>query len=266
MNKMAEKISAAMNDNELMQMIEDHYQGEAQLLTGGAEENLLKLAELRGNITEAEEQRWVEIKEVFQSTKMSKNAEVEIGLRIADKLGEISTAFQHSDEVLSSGQAQLQTVVKHVVKQLHQISTSITEGGKTNSLSKQMDSIATQLYLIGKSVTESSENTPLTKQMEQISTGLSSLGKDLNKTLEQPRIEAALLPQLSTISDQLQQLKSSVDDSGSQSDVAEQLKAITQGVQHMGQGLAEVSETAKLRLDWLRNIKSKSKKKTVADE
>ena len=181
-------------------------------------------------------------------------------------MGEISTAFQHSDEVLSLGQAQLQTVVKHVVKQLHQISTSITEGGKTNSLSKQMDSIATQLYLIGKSVTESSENTPLTKQMEQISTGLSSLGKDLNNTLEQPRIEAALLPQLSTISDQLQQIKSSVDDNGSQSDVAEQLKEITRGVQHMGKGLSEVSETAKLRLDWLRNIKNKTKKKIIADE
>ena len=42
MNKMAEKVSAAMNKTELMQMIADHYQGEAQLLTSGAEENLLK--------------------------------------------------------------------------------------------------------------------------------------------------------------------------------------------------------------------------------
>ena len=129
-----------------------------------------------------------------------------------------------------------------------------------------MDSIATQLYLIGKSVTESSENTPLTKQMEQISTGLSSLGKDLNKTLEQPRIEAALLPLLSTISDQLQQLKSSVDDSGNQSDVAQQLKEITRGVEHMGQELSEVSTTAKQRLAWLTNLKNKPSKKIVSSE
>ena len=50
MNKMTEKVSAVMNDDELMQMIADHYLGEAQLLTTGAEDNLLKLAELRGNM------------------------------------------------------------------------------------------------------------------------------------------------------------------------------------------------------------------------
>ena len=239
MNKMVEKVSAAMNDNELMQMIEDHYQGEAQLLTGGAEENLLKLAELRGNMTDAESARWEEIKTVFQNANMAKNAEVEIGLRIADKLGEISNAFQHSDQVLATGQAQLQTVIKHVVKQLHLIGTSITEGGKS---------------------------TALTQQMEQISQGLGSLSKELNHTLAQPRIEAGLLPQLSTISDQLQQLQVSRDDSGNQAEVAEQLKAITLGVQHMGQELSSVSETAKQRLNWLKNIKSKAKKKVVVDE
>jgi hypothetical protein len=48
MNKLAEKISPVMNEDELQQLISDHYLGEAQLLTTGAEENLLKLAELRG--------------------------------------------------------------------------------------------------------------------------------------------------------------------------------------------------------------------------
>ena len=238
MNKMVEKVSAAMNDDELMQMIEDHYQGEAQLLTGGAEENLLKLAELRGNMTEAEAVRWAEIKETFQNTNMTKNAEVEIGLRIADRLGEISTAFQHSDEVLAKGQVQLQTVVKHVVKQLHQIGTSITQSG---------------------------ESPAITQQMEQISQGLGSLNKGLNKTLDKPSIEAVLLPQLSTISDQLQQLNSGKSGTDNQAEVTEQLKAITLGVQHMGQELSEVSETAKQRLNWLKNIKSKAQKK-IADE
>ena len=44
MNKLAEKISPVMNEDELQQLISDHYLGEAQLLTTGAEENLLKLA------------------------------------------------------------------------------------------------------------------------------------------------------------------------------------------------------------------------------
>lgn len=239
MNKMAEKVSAAMNDNELMQMIEDHYQGEAQLLTGGAEENLLKLAELRGNMTDAEKQRWADVKAVFQTTNMAKNAEVEIGLRIADRLGEISTAFQHSDQVLANGQAELQTVIKHVVKQLHQIGTSITEGGK---------------------------NTALTQHMEQISQGLGSLSKELTGTLAQPRIEAALLPKLSTISNQLEQLKGSGDESANQAEVAEQLKAISRGVQHMGEELSTVSETAKKRLSWLTNIKQRASGQASQDE
>ena len=48
MNKLAEKIVPVMNEDELESLIEDHYQGEAQTLTTGAEHNLLKLAELRG--------------------------------------------------------------------------------------------------------------------------------------------------------------------------------------------------------------------------
>ena len=45
---------AVMNQDELMQMINDHYLGEAQMLTTNAEANLLKLAELRGNMRENE--------------------------------------------------------------------------------------------------------------------------------------------------------------------------------------------------------------------
>ena len=41
MNKMAEKISSIMNAKELKQVIDDHYQGESQLLTTGAEANYL---------------------------------------------------------------------------------------------------------------------------------------------------------------------------------------------------------------------------------
>ncbi|OUS26756.1 DNA repair protein [Gammaproteobacteria bacterium 45_16_T64] len=69
MNKMTEKVSAVMNEQELMQMIEDHYLGEAQLLTNGAEDNLLKLAELRGNMTDEQAERWQQIKRDFLRNK-----------------------------------------------------------------------------------------------------------------------------------------------------------------------------------------------------
>jgi hypothetical protein len=62
MNKMAERIVPAMNDEELAAVIDDHYLGEAQTLTSGAEANLLKLAELRGRLTPEQAQRWAEVK------------------------------------------------------------------------------------------------------------------------------------------------------------------------------------------------------------
>lgn len=71
-----------MSEGELMQMIKDHYLGEAQLLTTGAEANLLKLAELRGNMTEEEAERWEQIKKDFLRNKA-------MGVDDADTVGKV---------------------------------------------------------------------------------------------------------------------------------------------------------------------------------
>src|SRR5699024_11401565 len=63
MNRLAEKIVPVMNDAEVEAAIDDHYLGEAQTLTSGAEANLLKLAELRGVMTPVQEARRAEAKE-----------------------------------------------------------------------------------------------------------------------------------------------------------------------------------------------------------
>jgi len=65
MNKLAEKVVSVMTDDELQTLVDDHYLGEAQTLTHGAEENLLKLAELRGTLDGARQERWEQIKERF---------------------------------------------------------------------------------------------------------------------------------------------------------------------------------------------------------
>ncbi|MBX3225941.1 MAG: DNA repair ATPase [Labilithrix sp.] len=65
MNKLAEKVVSAMNDDELEQLIDDHYASESQTLTTGAEQNLLKLAELRRRVTPEQAARWKEIKDAF---------------------------------------------------------------------------------------------------------------------------------------------------------------------------------------------------------
>lgn len=89
MNKMAEKVSAAMNDSELVQLIDDHYQGESQLLTTSAEENLLKLAELRGNMSSEQRERWEQIKHDFMRNRSIGNSDVDTGSQVVAQLGDL---------------------------------------------------------------------------------------------------------------------------------------------------------------------------------
>jgi hypothetical protein len=86
MNKMAEKVSSVMNHSELMQMIADHYVGESQLLTNGSEENLLKLAELRGEMTDEEATRWAKIKADFIRNKAMGGDDADVGGKVIGQL------------------------------------------------------------------------------------------------------------------------------------------------------------------------------------
>ncbi|BCL71233.1 hypothetical protein TUMSATVNIG1_31980 [Vibrio nigripulchritudo] len=79
MNKLAEKISSVMTEEELQTLLQDHYQGEAQTLTNGTEENLLKLAELRGDMTDEQQARWNEIREGYQRNQLMGDSEDRAG-------------------------------------------------------------------------------------------------------------------------------------------------------------------------------------------
>lgn len=61
MNRIAEKVAAVMNDQELLQLIVAAYEQDAQTLTREGESNLLKFRELAGIITEEQRQRWQKI-------------------------------------------------------------------------------------------------------------------------------------------------------------------------------------------------------------
>jgi len=65
MNRIAEKVSSVMNDDELRGLIESTYEQDAQTLTTGAEANLLKFRELMGWMTDDEAKRWDDIKAAF---------------------------------------------------------------------------------------------------------------------------------------------------------------------------------------------------------
>ncbi|QDT38624.1 DNA repair ATPase [Stratiformator vulcanicus] len=66
MNRIAEKIAAVMNDEEMKTLILSNYQNDAQTLTSGTEANLLKFKELMGWLTIDERQRWEDIKRTFK--------------------------------------------------------------------------------------------------------------------------------------------------------------------------------------------------------
>ena len=102
MNKMAEKIVAAMTTEEVDRLVDDHYQGEAQTLTIAAEQNLLKLAEMRGRLTPERAERWATIKREFVRVRSLGGAEDDPAVRIG---GQLSILAQRVESITAAVQA-----------------------------------------------------------------------------------------------------------------------------------------------------------------
>lgn len=92
MTKLAGKITALMRDDELDALLRDHYRGEAQTLTTGAEENLLRLAQLLGSPTPEEDARWKSICEEFVRQRKLGGADVDGSQRIASSMLDVARA------------------------------------------------------------------------------------------------------------------------------------------------------------------------------
>ncbi|OKJ22620.1 DNA repair ATPase [Streptomyces sp. CB00316] len=103
MNKIAERIVPVMNDAELSAVVDDHYAGEAQTLTTGAEANLLKLAALRGTLTAEQAERWAAITASYVRTQAlggpdgdpMTRAVAALGL-LADRIAAVETAIRRA--------------------------------------------------------------------------------------------------------------------------------------------------------------------------
>lgn len=113
MTKLAARITPLMDDGELDTLLRDHYRGEAQTLTTGAEENLLKLAELLGSLNKEEQARWREIREEFVRRKKLGGDDADGSQRIANTLLDISRAVDElrtqseTTQILKKGLASL---------------------------------------------------------------------------------------------------------------------------------------------------------------
>ena len=102
MNKMAEKVVSAMNEEELERLIDDHYRGESQTLTTGAETNLLKLAEMRGTMTPEQEARWKQVKSEYGRRKMMGGDEDDPIVRVTGTLAGLAQKLDAIRESVAS--------------------------------------------------------------------------------------------------------------------------------------------------------------------
>jgi hypothetical protein len=101
MNKLAEKVVAAMNDQEIEQLIDDHYASESQTLTTGAEQNLLKLGELRSRQSAEQIARWKDIKDQYVRTRKSGGKGDDPVARVTGALSGLDEQLQKIREAMS---------------------------------------------------------------------------------------------------------------------------------------------------------------------
>ncbi len=123
MNKVTEKIVAAHTPEEVASIVDDHYAGESQTLTTGAEQNLLKLAELRGRQSPEQLERWKEIKKGFVRVKMMGGKDDDPVARVTGALGGIGEQLDSVQKSLVTMAAQAESparIIAGEIERLHQ--------------------------------------------------------------------------------------------------------------------------------------------------
>ena len=232
MNKIAEKIVSAMTGAELDRLITDHYQGESQTLTTAAEQNLLKLAELRGNATPAQKQRWDEIKAEFvrqrrmggsDADPVTKLAGVMTG--IATDLGSSLGAIRTSIDTVGNGSSlnaeirDLRDAVLHLTKRSTE---ELATRDPQHWLGERLDALATSLRALaerpqqvevrqsplhhgngGERLPESWDAAHLLAQVKRIETFLLPIVKAANEQRENDTVLANKMVQIVELLEQL---------------------------------------------------------------
>ncbi len=103
MNKLVAKVVPIMNDKELQTLLQSHYESESQTLTSAAEANLLKYKELINNLSDTEQQRWNEIKAIFQKNNKLKGLGGNNMSQILSQMMEFTENLEGIKEVLRKG-------------------------------------------------------------------------------------------------------------------------------------------------------------------
>nr|MCS5632349.1 AAA family ATPase [Pirellulaceae bacterium] len=124
MNRIAEKVLAIMNAEELETLILSNYENDSQTLTSDAEANMLKLRVMCGWATEQDDQRWADICKAFlQNVKMR-------GVGADDQAGQIILQLQG----FSDGLDGIRQTIDHGVAGLaEKAASTVVQAGDSNS-------------------------------------------------------------------------------------------------------------------------------------
>jgi len=181
MNKLAEKVVAAMNERELEALIEDHYLGEAQTLTTGAEQNLLKLAELRGAMTPEQHTRWEQIKRGFKQQKVLGGAEDDPVVRITSQLSSLGERLEGIQGAMQSNQsgeslAKLGTGIDGIRQAL----------GQGQAQAQALGGVTQRLDAIAEALTKPRAGDAVAERIESLTAALKQAGAALRNTVAPP--------------------------------------------------------------------------------
>lgn len=129
MNRIAERILPLMTPEEVREVIDAHYENEAQTLTSGAESNLLKFKELEGTQTEKESERWDEIRRTFRRNLLAGGGgENDPVSRVVGQLSGFQKGLEDIQLAVveaAKTHAQPQTIAEQTIEQLEKIIKSL---------------------------------------------------------------------------------------------------------------------------------------------
>lgn len=154
MNKLASQVSSVMNDAELERIIDDFYIGEAQLLTEAAEENLLKLAEIRNRLTDEQAERWDEIKRQYMRNKAFGGDQSQVGDRVVAQLIDLAQG-------------------------VHALGKDKPKQPKTDPVAEQLASLTQAIEAVGSAKSTTAKD-PVAQQLTKLNKTLATLGSGNN--------------------------------------------------------------------------------------
>jgi hypothetical protein len=193
MTKLTEKVVAAMTDDELERLIDDHYQGESQTLTTAAEQNLLKMQEMRGRLKPEQAKRWEEIKQGFARVKRMGGREDDPVARVTGQLGAI-------EEQLGS--------VRDAVVQAAEVSRQPAGPHPVAEMSPRLDALREAVLEVAKVAREAKETPPA---QQDLTPYLNHLAKVL-RALAERTVTPAPAPDLGPVVEQLTQAVKAIAD------------------------------------------------------